>query len=119
MATAWMKRYLPFVVCLLCVLCVSVVNPSFAHPVADRTYDRTIAVRLTADAVTVAYELEVNTATVRSDLADLGEDIDLSKCRYPRDFYDLFVRFHAPVLAANLDATLDRKPLTFTCTERD
>jgi nickel/cobalt transporter (NicO) family protein len=90
-----------------------------AHPVGERTYDRTIAVRLTADAVFVDYELEVNTATVSSDLAALGEEIDLSKCRFPRDFYEAFVRYHAPVLARKLDATLDGQPLAFTCTEQD
>ncbi len=114
-----MRQYLPFVVCLLCALCASVVNSSFAHPVGERTYDRTIAVRLSADAVLVGYELEVNTATVSSDLAALDEDVDLSKCRFPRDFYEAFVRYHAPVLARKLDATLDGQPLTFTCTEQD
>ncbi len=105
---------------LLAFLCLGfLAAPALAHPVGERTYDRTIAVRLGADAVTVAYELEVNTATVSADLAALGEDIDLSKCRYPRDFYDAFVTFHAPVLAGNLDATLDGKPLTFACVERD
>jgi len=74
---------------------------------------------LTADAVVVTYELEVNTATVAGDLAALDEEIDLSKCRYPRDFYEAFVRFHAPVLARGLDAQLDGKPLTFTCAEQN
>jgi ABC-type nickel/cobalt efflux system permease component RcnA len=90
-----------------------------AHPVAERTYDRTIVVRLDASAVVVEYELEVNTATILQDLASLGEEIDLSQCRKPSDFYEAFVRFHAPVLARNLDAKLDGEPLTFTCTRRE
>jgi nickel/cobalt exporter len=90
-----------------------------AHPVGERTYDRTISVRLTSDAVVLGYELEVNVATVSADLAALGEDIDLSKCRFPRDFYDTFVRYHAPFLARNLDATLDGKPLVFSGTPQD
>jgi ABC-type nickel/cobalt efflux system permease component RcnA len=72
-------------------------------------------VRLNPDAVVVEYELEVNTATVAQDLAELGEDIDLTKCQTPRDFYEAFVRFHAPVFARNFDASLDGKPLTFAC----
>jgi ABC-type nickel/cobalt efflux system permease component RcnA len=88
---------------------------TFAHPVGERSYDRTILVRLTAAAVVVEYELEVNTATVAQDLADLGEEIDLSRCRQPRDFYEAFARFHAPVFARNLFARLDGQPLVFTC----
>ncbi len=102
------------------VLFVSfVVGSASAHPVGERSYDRTIVVRLTADAALVAYELEVNTATVGQDLADLGDEIDLSKCRQPRDFYDAFVRYHAPVLAARLDAALDGHLLNLTCTETE
>jgi nickel/cobalt exporter len=102
---------------LLALLLFTTAAP--AHPVGERTYDRTVAARLTSDAVLVGYELEVNTATVSADLAALGEDIDLSKCRYPRDFYDAFVRYHAPYLARSLDAALDGQPLTFVCTEHD
>jgi ABC-type nickel/cobalt efflux system permease component RcnA len=106
--------------CLLCVLCASVVNSSSsAHPVGERCYDRTIIVRLDASAVVVEYELEVNTATVAQDLADLGEEIDLSQCRKPSDYYEAFVQFHAPVFARNFDAKLDGKPLTFTCARRE
>jgi ABC-type nickel/cobalt efflux system permease component RcnA len=104
----------------LALLCLALLPAAAgAHPVAERTYDRTIAVRLAADAVAVEYELEVNTATVERDLAELGDDIDLSKCRQPRDFYEAFARFHAPVLARNLDARLDGRPLTFDCAGRD
>jgi nickel/cobalt exporter len=92
----------------------SLITPACAHPVGERTYDRTIVVRLSPNAVGVDYELEVNTATVAQDLADLGEEIDLSQCRQPRDFYEAFVKFHAPVLARNLDARLDRRPLAFS-----
>jgi nickel/cobalt exporter len=109
-----------FLLCVfLCVLCASVVNSSSAHPVSERCYDRTIIVRLDASAVVVEYELEVNTATVAQDLADLGEEIDLSQCRKPGDYYEAFVQFHAPVFARNLDAKLDGEPLTFTCTRRE
>jgi nickel/cobalt exporter len=113
-------RRLFFLFCLSFVFFVSfVVDSARAHPVGERTYDRTVTVRLTADAVHVGYELEVNTATVSADLAALGEDIDLSKCRFPRDFYEAFVRYHAPYLARNLDATLDDKPLAFDCTGQE
>jgi ABC-type nickel/cobalt efflux system permease component RcnA len=90
-----------------------------AHPVGERTYDRAIVVRLGADRVSVEYELEVNTATVAQDLADLGEEIDLSRCRQPRDYYEAFVKFHAPFLARNLDARLDGRPLAFAPVSHD
>jgi ABC-type nickel/cobalt efflux system permease component RcnA len=94
-----------------------VVNSASAHPVGERTYDRTIAVRLTGEAVVVSYELEVNTASVMGDLAALGEEIDVRGFRSPNDYYKAFVTYHAPVLARNLDATLDDKPLTFACAD--
>jgi ABC-type nickel/cobalt efflux system permease component RcnA len=90
------------------------VNPLFAHPVGERTYDRTITVHVDADAVSVEYELEVNTATVAQDLANLDEEIDTSNFHSPNDYFDAFVKYHGPVFARNLDAALDGRPLTFT-----
>jgi len=96
-----------------------------AHPVPRRAHDRTIAVRLAADAdnsriiVNVAYRLEIDEFTVVfDDLPALGDKVELSKLRAPDEFYDAFTRCYAPILAANLLARLDGKPLEFVCIQK-
>jgi ABC-type nickel/cobalt efflux system permease component RcnA len=90
---------------------------SQAHPIARRTYDRTIAVRLTAEGVVVHYRLEVDAFTVVYDaLPAVSDKVDLAKLSKPEEFYEAFTRSYAPIFADNLVATLDRKPLAFQCT---
>jgi nickel/cobalt transporter (NicO) family protein len=111
---------------LLGVLCVSVVCPAAAHPVPRSNHDRTIVVRLSPDVgggkvnVTVSYRLEVDELTVvLEDMAPFKDEIDLEKYRDRRDaYYGEFTRLYAPVLANNLSAQVDGKPLTFRCTAR-
>src|SRR5262249_25365336 len=80
-----------------------------------RTYDRTIVVRLTRDAVLVDYRLEVDEWTVvYVDLPAVSDKLDLTRLSKPREFYEAITRHYAPILADNLTATLDGKPLTFT-----
>jgi len=102
---------------LLALLLFTTAAP--AHPVGERNYDRSIAVRLTPGAVLVSYELEVNTGTIMADLAALHDDFPKDKYRYPRDYYETFVSDHVPYVARNLDAALDETPLAFTCTAHD
>jgi ABC-type nickel/cobalt efflux system permease component RcnA len=90
--------------------------------VPRKSHDRTITVRLTTDVksaepvVLVEYRLEVDPFTVvYDDLPALGDKVELSKLSKPRDFYDAYTRGYAPILAANLVAKLDGKPLEFTC----
>src|SRR5262249_53896352 len=49
------------------------------------------------------------------DLPAVSDKVDLAKLTQPREFYEAFTRCYAPILADNLVATLDGKPLTFTC----
>ena len=53
------------------LLCLVVVC---AHPIEEHVYDRTISVRLTANAVVVEYVLEVSDLTAFNDAADLVSD---------------------------------------------
>jgi ABC-type nickel/cobalt efflux system permease component RcnA len=88
-----------------------------AHPVPRRIHDRVLTVRLAADAVTVDYHLELDELTAYDELPAVAEPADLAKIT--RDnFYDTFTRLYAPVLAGNLTAKLDGKPLQFECVRR-
>jgi nickel/cobalt transporter (NicO) family protein len=85
-----------------------------AHPIPRDNHDRTIVVRLTPEAVVVDYRLEVDELRAVEDMPrEELHGLDPAK-----GFHRLFLDYHAPVLANNLDATLDGKALTFTCVAR-
>jgi ABC-type nickel/cobalt efflux system permease component RcnA len=87
--------------------------------VPRRAHDRTILVKLGPDNVVVEYRLEVDEFTVvYDDLPAFSDQIDLTRLTKPDEFYDAFTRCYAPVLAGNLIAKLDGRPLSFTCTRR-
>jgi len=89
-----------------------------AHPVPRNSYDRTIQVQLTREAVIVAYRLEVDEYTAYYDLVTAGSDAagtDLSKLRRPAEFYSAYTKYLAPILADNLIARFNGRALTFTC----
>jgi ABC-type nickel/cobalt efflux system permease component RcnA len=91
-----------------------------AHPVPRRCHDRTITVRLGSEAILVDYRLEVDEFTVVfDDLPALGDQVDLTKLHKPQEFYEAFARSYAPILAANLVARLDARPLEFHCIKHD
>jgi nickel/cobalt transporter (NicO) family protein len=101
------------------VLALLPIAGALAHPVPRRSHDRTIVVRLAADRVRVEYRLEVDEFTaVFDDLSALGEQSGLAQLRTPQECYEAFLRGYAPILAANLTATLDARPLSFTCVRR-
>jgi ABC-type nickel/cobalt efflux system permease component RcnA len=92
------------------------------------SHDRTVAVyvgcaldegRLT---VHVAYRLEVDELTViLEDMVPFADEVDFSKFKKDNkvlDFYGEFTRLYAPVFAKNLQASLDGKPIAFTCVKR-
>jgi ABC-type nickel/cobalt efflux system permease component RcnA len=86
-------------------------GPLSAHPIPSDNHDRAIIVRVTADAVEVDYRLEMDETRAALDLpwtetAGIGSR---------RQLHETVLRFNRPVLAENLDATLDGKPLDFTC----
>jgi ABC-type nickel/cobalt efflux system permease component RcnA len=77
-------------------------------------HDRTLVVRLTSEKVIVEYRLELDESRAARDLPRE----ELAKVFDVKEFYTAFTRFHAPVLANNLFATLDgdnAKPLEFKC----
>jgi ABC-type nickel/cobalt efflux system permease component RcnA len=93
---------------------------SVAHPVPRSFHDRTIRVQLAAEhnrrvIVTASYVLEVDEDTaVFEDLPAVQDRIDLAEFRnQPGKYYQAFTRAFGPVLAANLDARIDGKALTF------
>jgi ABC-type nickel/cobalt efflux system permease component RcnA len=111
----------PALALLLLVTGFWVLSPASldAHPVPRGAHDRIIQVRLTPDAVIVDYRLEVDHWTVVfQDLQAVGEQVDLRRLSRPEEFYEAFARTYAPILADNLLATLDDKPLTFACVKR-
>src|SRR5262249_20072878 len=110
---------------LLAAACVIQPDEAQAHPVPKRSHDRTISVRVQEDTamksqvVVVDYRLEVDEFTaVYDDLPALGDQSGLGKLKQPRDFFEAFVRGYAPILAANLIATMDGQPLSFRCVKR-
>src|SRR5581483_5154045 len=102
----------PFALLLssLC-LCVSVVPSTCAHPVPSDNHDRTIVVRLTAEALIVDYRLEVDELRAQRDLPRS----EIAKITSRTDFYNIFTNYFADILAGNLVARLDDKELSFTC----
>jgi ABC-type nickel/cobalt efflux system permease component RcnA len=94
-----------------------------AHPIPRRNHDRTITVRLHRDndqlRVRVEYRLEVDEFTVvYVDLPALDDKVDLKQLHSPSEFYEAFTRSYAPILAGNVLARIDNKPVTFRCTQR-
>src|SRR5262245_62312639 len=91
-----------WIVALLLSTQHSALSTAFAHPVPKRSHDRTIAVRLTPDAVEVDYRVELDEWTVVFvDLPAVSDKIDLSKLSKPTEFYEAFTRAYAPVFAGN------------------
>ncbi len=105
------NRLLCLKVFLLCLLCASVVRPAIAHPVPKDNHDRTTVVRLTPADVEVAYTLDLDEGRAARDVARE----ELAGVSTPEEFHQAFARWLAPILANNLDARLDGKPLTFAC----
>src|SRR5579871_1546006 len=92
------------------------IDPVFAHPVPKANHDRTIEVVLTPRAVVVQYHLEVNEDQAALDLARL----ELPKEEFARitssaAFYRTYIDHLAPLIAENLIAQWDGKPLAFAC----
>jgi len=92
-------------------------QPALAHPILNRVYERTIVVRLSANAVTVDYQLDVDESTAVVDLMAAIDKEDISGLKQS-NIYESYTRVYAPILADNLVATLDGKPLVFTCIEK-
>jgi ABC-type nickel/cobalt efflux system permease component RcnA len=79
-----------------------------------------VVVRLAADAVTVHYHLEVDSWTlIFEDLPRVEDRVNVGRLSRPDELYGAFTRTAAADLAAGLRATLDGRPLTFTCVRQE
>lgn len=95
---------------LLLLLCAA--PPLAAHPLPNMRYDRTVAVRLTPDAVVVKYTLEVGWFTMHLDGAKLLTADEIAKLdKSEKSFATLYGKKVAPAVAADLRVTVDGKPL--------
>jgi ABC-type nickel/cobalt efflux system permease component RcnA len=89
-----------------------------AHPVPRGGHDRVIVVRLTPATVVVEYQLEVEPFTaIFQDLRAIDEKT-IRGIGKEQEFFEVFARSYAPILADNLLASLDGNSLTFRCTRR-
>src|SRR5579884_2777858 len=85
-----------------------------AHPLPKDNHDRTLVVRVTPTALVVDYRLEVDELRAARDLPAAV----LRSVRDRDELHQRFLDFFADVLANNLDAKLDGRPLTFRCIGR-
>ena len=89
-----------------------------AHPVPIQNYDRSITVRLTPAAVTVAYILEVDSQTAVKDVPSLVGKEEMANIFKADQVHEAFARASAPILAKQLDARLDSQRLSFKLKQR-
>ena len=99
-------------------LCASVVPSLQAHPVPSFAYDRAIQVKLTAEFVEVAYQLNLDEITIFRDVTQIVDDNERARLRLPKEFYEAFSKAVAPLLADRLEAFQNDAALTFVCTGR-
>jgi ABC-type nickel/cobalt efflux system permease component RcnA len=85
--------------------------------VPDEGYYRTIEVQLAPDRVRVKYCLEVDPLVVRVDVIKVCSRDEFPKLVSEAACCEAFTRGYAPLIAANIVASLDRKPLWFECVQ--
>lgn len=100
-------------------LALSSLSTASAHPILKRVYERTILVRLSANAATVEYQLDVDESTAIIDLMAALKPDELPNLTTRTELYGAYVRTYGPILADRLSGTLDGKPLTFVCTRKN
>jgi nickel/cobalt transporter (NicO) family protein len=103
----------------LCLVALAAfVSEAGAHPVPRRQHDRTIFVRLSQDAATVDYRLDVDEFTVVFvDLPAVLDSAQLARLATPAEFYEAFSQQYASILADNLIVDLEGSPLHIDCVE--
>jgi ABC-type nickel/cobalt efflux system permease component RcnA len=102
----------------LVIMAALIAAPAFAHDPAEKTYDRTVVVRLTPHAVVVDYTLEVNAYTAYSDAASFLPPAELRTITDPEPVYLAFRKGTANQIAGAVLARLDGKAQVFTCTRQ-
>jgi ABC-type nickel/cobalt efflux system permease component RcnA len=104
---------------LLAGLFLGVGLPVHAHPIASRSYERTVVVHLTSSGAIVEYHLVLEELTAQLDLLALRDKTNLADLTTRKQIREAFLSAYAPILADNLVATLNQKPLTFRCTSKE
>ena len=84
-----------------------------AHPLPNLRYDRTVHVRVDATGATVRYALELNDWTMVLDGKDLLTAEEKRELSGQMAFGKKYAEKKAPLIADNLRATLDGKPVMF------
>jgi ABC-type nickel/cobalt efflux system permease component RcnA len=93
--------------------------PVGAHPVPSDAHIRTATVSLRPKELCVRYRLELDQfTTVYKDSKGLIDEGEARRLNTPSAFYGEFARRLGPVLADQLVATLDDRPLNLQCLEQ-
>jgi ABC-type nickel/cobalt efflux system permease component RcnA len=101
-----MRPYLAFSLLLL------LAAPAAAHPLTDIRYDRTAAVRVSADGVDVTYTLEVSPLGLHLDAARRLTPDDIAALdKTARGYAAAYAKKVAPELAEKFRVTIDGEPL--------
>jgi nickel/cobalt transporter (NicO) family protein len=93
--------------------------PVRAHPIGNRSYERTVVVHLTASAVMVEYHLVLEEFTAQLDLLALRDKTNLNDLTTRKKIREAFLDAYAPILADNLVGTLNHKPLALRCNKKE
>ena len=93
--------------------------PASAHPVPTDTHIRTITVCVRPTELCVRYRVELDQfTTVFKDSKGLIDETEVKHLNSPAAFYGEFVRRLGPILADQLDVTLDGRPITLHSIEQ-
>lgn len=92
--------------------------PAAAHPLTDLRFDRTAAVRVSAEGVEVTYTLELSMLTLQLDVAKRFTTADIARLdRTTRGLVAAYAQKVAPDLAARFRVTADGQPLPLRVTD--
>jgi ABC-type nickel/cobalt efflux system permease component RcnA len=101
------------------VTAAGLIPPAFAHPVPSDAHVRTIVVCLRPTELCVRYRLELDQfTTVFKDSRGLIDEAEVKRFNTPSTFYAEFSRRLGPLLADQLVASLDGKPVVLRCLEQ-
>jgi hypothetical protein len=95
---------------------LAALSAATGHPVPRQVHECTVQVRLAPKSVVVEYRLDLDETTAQLDLKDNLPEEEWRRLDSPRAFYEAYTRIQGPLLADNLIARIDGRPLTFACT---
>jgi ABC-type nickel/cobalt efflux system permease component RcnA len=114
-----MAHRLPRPIGLFAALFLAASAPrAFGHPVPTDSHLRTVTISLRPTELCVRYRLELDQfTTVYKDSKGLIDESEVKQFNTPSAFYGEFTRRLAPLLADQLEATFDDRPLPLRCVE--